>query len=473
MGVPRLRILEEADVQAIDEAARVLLFHTGVDVHSESAREALAHMGARVVRGSPRVLFSRTVIDKALAAAPREVVLASRDGKHDLTIPDGQPHVTTDGTGVNVWDLETGRRRPSTTKDLADLARVADALDTVDLQWPMVVAGDAPNEIHGLVEAATALENTSKHVQHEALSASDAEVFVRMAATIAGGPKALRKRPIISSIQCPVSPLTLEQGSTEGLLVLARAGVPVVPLSMVLMGGSSPVDLASALVIANAENLASLCVAQAAAPGAPVIYGVSSGPIDMRSGSFGTGSPETGIINVAGVEMARYYRLPCSVGGLAADADSPGFQAGMEKMGTGLLPMLAGADLITGTGSVDTNSTMSLEQLILDDDLVEYARRVIEPVRVGPETIHLEMLSRLGPGGNFLKEKHTLLHFREALWSPKILLRDGYVEGDPAEARARSRARAKARELLRQHEPAPLDADIRRDIRALIPKVSS
>ncbi|MEK6988215.1 MAG: trimethylamine methyltransferase family protein [Candidatus Thermoplasmatota archaeon] len=104
MGVPRLRILEEADVQAIDEAARVLLFHTGVDVHSESAREALAHMGARVVRGSPRVLFSRTVIDKALAAAPREVVLASRDGKHDLTIPDGQPHVTTDGTGVNVWD---------------------------------------------------------------------------------------------------------------------------------------------------------------------------------------------------------------------------------------------------------------------------------------------------------------------------------------------------------------------------------
>ncbi len=464
MGVPRIRILDDADVAAIDEATRVLLYHTGVDVHSDTAREALARSGARVAADSPRVLFSRSVVDKAIEAAPQHVVLASRDGKRDLRLPDGRPHVTTDGTGVNVWDLGSGRRRPSTTKDLADLSRVADALDSIDLEWPMVVAGDAPPELHVLVEAATTLENTSKHVQHEALSASDAEAFVRMAAAIAGGPEDLRKRPVISSIQCPVSPLTLEKGSTEALVILARAGVPVIPLSMVLMGGSSPVDLASALVIANAENLASLCVAQAAAPGAPVIYGVSSGPIDMRSGSFGTGSPETALINVAGVEMARYYHLPCSVGGLAADADSPGFQAAMEKMGTGILPMLAGADLITGTGSLDTDSTMSLEQLVLDEDLVEYGRRIIEPVRVEPDTIHLDMLSRLGPGGNFLKEKHTLRHFREALWSPRILLRDGYIEGKPAEVRARERARARARDLLENHTPVPLDADVRKRV---------
>jgi len=473
VGVPRIRFLDDADIAAIDEATRVLLYHTGVDVHSERAREALAKAGARLAPGSPRVFFSRAVIDKSLETAPRHVLLASRDGKHDLRIPDGRPHVTTDGTGVNVWDLESGKRRPSTTKDLADFTRVADALDTIDLEWPMVVAGDAPNEVHGLVEAATTLENTAKHVQHEALSRSDAEALVRMASAIAGGPEELRRRPVLSAIQCPVSPLTLEQGSTDGLIVLACAGVPVVPLSMILMGGSSPVDLASALVIANAENLASLCVAQAVAPGAPVIYGMSSGPIDMRSGSFGTGAPETGLINVAGVEMARYYRLPCSIGGLATDADSPGFQAGVEKMGTGLLPMLAGADLITGTGSLDTDSTMSVEQLILDEDLVEYVRRVIEPLRVDAETIHLDMLSRLGPGGNFLKEKHTLLHFREALWSPRILLRDGYVEGEPAEMRARARARARARELLAKHNPVPLDADVRRRVWAEVPGIRS
>ncbi len=463
--------MDDADLAAIDEATRVLLYHTGVDVHSGMAREALEKAGARIAPGSPRVLFSRSVIDKALETAPHHILLASRDGKHDLRIPDGRPHVTTDGTGVHVWDLESGKRRPSTAQDLAGLTRVADALDTIDLEWPMVVAGDAPNEIHSLVEGATTFENTSKHVQHEALSRSDAEVLVRMATAITGGAEQLRERPVVSAIQCPVSPLILEQGATDGLVVLARAGIPVVPLSMILMGGSSPVDLASALVIANAENLASLCVAEAAAPGAPVIYGMSSGPIDMRSGSFATGAPETGLINAAGVELARHYRLPCSVGGLAADADSPGFQAAVEKAGTGLLPMLAGADLITGTGSLDTDSTMSLEQLILDEDFVGYLRRILEPLRVDAETIHLDLLSRLGPGGNYLKEKHTLRHFREALWSPRILLRDGYVEGQPSETRVRARARTRARELLAEHVPVPLDADVRNRIWAEVPGI--
>ncbi len=471
MGVPRLRILEEADIEAIDEATRVLLYHTGVDVHSASGREALAQMGARVVRGNPRVLFSRAVIDKALESAPRTVLLASRDGKRDLTIPDTHPYMTTDGCGVNVWDLETGVRRPSTRKDVADLARVADALEVIDFQWPMVVAGDVPTEIHALVEAAATFESTSKHIQHEALSRADAEAYVRMASAIAGGPEVLRKRPIISSVQCPVSPLTLDKGSSEALVVLARAGVPVVPLSMVLMGASSPVDLASALVIANAENLASLCMAQAAAPGAPVIYSVASGPIDMRSGSFGGGSPESGIIDAAGVEMAHHYGLPCLTAGFSCDADSPGFQAGAEKMGTGLMAMLSGADLITGIGGVDTDSTMSLEQLVLDADLVGYARKAIERVRVDAETLHMDMLSRLGPGGNFLKERHTLMNFRTALWAPEVLLRDGYVEGEPAEKRARARAQEKARELLTQHVPTLLDDDVRKSIWAAIPKV--
>jgi trimethylamine--corrinoid protein Co-methyltransferase len=142
-------------------------------------------------------------------------------------------------------------------------------------------------------------------------------------------------------------------------------------------------------------------------------------------------------------------------------------------MGTGLLAMLAGADLITGIGGIDTDSTMSLEQLVLDAELAEYTRKVIEPVRVDAGTLQMDMLSRLGPGGNFLKERHTLLNFRTALWSPRILLRDGYVEGDPAEKRARRRAQGKAHDLLKKHEPAALDADVRKAVWAVIPEVSA
>ena len=460
MGVPRLRVLEQAEIEAIDRATRDLLARGGVDVHSPQARALLASVGAEPVAGSVRVRIPDSVVSGALKQTPHEVLLASRNGRRDLRIPDGASHVSTDGCGVTVWDLVSAERRPSTQKDLAELTRVADGLDEVHLQWPMVVAGDVPVEVHELTELAVTLENTTKHVQHEALSAPEARTMVGMAAAVAGGEQALRRRPILSSVQCPVSPLTLEENSTDAMIVLNRAGVPVAPLSMVLVGGSSPVDLASALVVSNAEILASICVAQAAAPAAPVLWAISSGPIDMRSGSFAAGSPELGLLNEAGVEMARFYRLPALVAGFSCDADSVGVQAGVEKLGTGLPAMLAGADLISGVGGLDSDSCMSLEQLVLDAEIVAYAQRSLEGFAVRPETLHLDTLIRLGPQGNFLKERHTLANFRKTLWTPRLFHRDGFVEGQPAERRVRERAVARARELLRTHAPEPLPHDL-------------
>jgi trimethylamine---corrinoid protein Co-methyltransferase len=467
VGTPGVQVLSSADRDAVDEAARQLLEHTGVDVHSAAAREALERQGARTTAGRSRVLFAPGLIDRALATAPKTILLASRDRKHDVRIPNGRTHVTTDGCGVNVLDLDTGARRSSTTRDLAELTRVADALDAVALQWPMVVAGDAPQETHGIVEAATVFEHTAKHVQHEALSVGDAETLVAMAAAIAGGPEALRERPLLSVVQCPVSPLTLAEGATEGLMVFARAGVPIVPVSMVLLGGSSPVDAASALVVGNAENLASLCVAQSVAPGAPVLWSSASGPIDMRTGAFAAGAPESALLNVAGVEMARHYGLPCLVAGFVTDADSYGFQAGAEKMATGLLSMLAGADLVAGVGALETDNTLSVEQLVLDADLVEYARRTAASFRVDSDSLHLDMLSRLGPAGNYLKERHTLAHFREALWAPSVLLRDGHEEGRTSDVRVKERARVRGKQLAESHRPPALEADVLTRVREL------
>lgn len=465
MGVPRLRVLEPSEIEAVDRATRDLLARGGVDVHSAVARGLLASVGAETVAGAVRVRIPDSVVTAALRMAPREVLLASRDGRRDLRVPDGTSHVSTDGCGVNVWDLGSGERRPSTQDDLAELTRVADGLDEVDLQWPMVVAGDVPVELHELTELAVTFENTTKHVQHEALSATEARTMVDMASIVVGGKAALRRRPILSSVQCPVSPLTLEGNSTDAMIELNRAGIPVAPLSMVLVGGSSPVELASALVVSNAEILASICVAEAAASSAPVLWAIASGPIDMRTGSFAAGSPELGLLNAAGVEMARYYRLPTLVAGFSCDADSVGVQAGVEKLGTGLPAMLAGADLISGLGGLDSDSCMSLEQLAIDSEIVAYARRTIEGFSVRPETVDIDTLIRLGPQGNFLKERQTLANFRRTIWTPRLFHRDGFVEGAPAERRVRQRAVTRARELLRAHTPVPLPRDLRAAIR--------
>ncbi len=464
MAFPRVRVLDAADLEALDRAAKTLLADTGVDVHSARARKVLSAAGAQVAEEGPRVRMPEPLLEEFVRKAPKEILLASRDGKRDIRVPDGRTYVATDGCGVHVIDFDTGERRESTTKDLADLTRVGDALEPLDYQWPMCVAGDVPGEIHDLVEAATALENTTKHIQHEALSAAEADAMVAMAAAITGGPRELRRRPLISAIQCPVSPLVLEEGSTEALMQFGAAGVPVAPMSMVLLGGSSPVDLASALVVSNAEILASVVVSQAAHPGAPIFWSIASGPIDMRTGSFAAGSPEMAVLSAAGADLARHYGLPSLVASLGCDADTPGFQAGIEKIGTGMATMLAGPDTVSGIGGLDTDNTMSLEQLVLDAEIVDYIRRVLRPFPVTEETVHLDLLKRLGPAGNFLKEKHTLLHFREALWSSNILLREGFVEGQPNEARVRERARSRVREILATHEPEPLPSDVKREV---------
>ncbi|HYM39579.1 MAG TPA: trimethylamine methyltransferase family protein, partial [Thermoplasmata archaeon] len=238
----------------------------------------------------------------------------------------------------------------------------------------------------------------------------------------------------------------------------------VAPMSMVLLGGGSPVDLASAQVVSNAEILASVVVSQVSHPGAPVFWSIASGPIDMRSGSFGAGSPEMAVLSAAGTELARHYGLPSLVASLGCDADTPGFQAGIEKMGTGMASLLAGPDTVSGIGGLDTDNTMSLEQLVLDTEIVDYIQRVLRPFPVTPEAIHLDLLKRLGPGGNYLKERHTLLHFREALWSSQLLLREGFVEGHPNEERVRDRARSRVRQILASHEPEPLAADVTKEI---------
>jgi trimethylamine:corrinoid methyltransferase-like protein len=88
----------------------------------------------------------------------------------------------------------------------------------------------------------------------------------------------------------------------------------------------------------------------------------------------------------------------------------------------------------------------------------------MRPFPVTDASIHMDMLTRVGPAGNYLKEKHMLLHLREALWSSKLLLREGFVEGHPNEERVRERARARVRGLLANHEVAPLDVEVRRRI---------
>lgn len=465
MGRFRLELLSDSGLDLIHKSSLRVLSKTGVLVDSHRAREILMDAGCVEASRANVILIPSDLVEEAIRKAPRKVRLASRNGKHDLEIPDGRSHVTTDGCGVNVVDRKSRERRRSTAQDLADLTQVADALSCAEVQWPMVSASDSPEPVHGIVEFLTTFRFTAKHVQHEALSAEEAEEQIRLASIILGRKETLERRPIMSSVQCPVSPLHLEAGSTEAALVFADHAVPVVPISMALLGASSPVNPASGLVISNAENLAMITLLQLAHPGSPMIYSISSGPIDMRSGAFACGSPELAILSVAGAGIASHYELPCLVSGFVSDSTLPSVQAGFEKMATGVFSLLAGADLISGVGALETDNCMSVAQLVLDSEIAEHAMRTAEGIQFTEDDLGIDLIERVGPASSFLKERDTLRNFRKALWMPKLSDRLSYDAWSASGSKdIVEKAWKEAEDILTHHNPEPIDEDILKEL---------
>jgi trimethylamine--corrinoid protein Co-methyltransferase len=230
-------------------------------------------------------------------------------------LEDGRVGFTNFGEGIQVVDPYTGELHESLKKDVADCTRIIDALPEIDVVERPLGAHDAPPETAALHNAEAIFSNTTKHATIGPLSGFCARKMIDMAAAIVGGHDKLRKRPIVSFLTCPVSPLKLVADACRIIIEGARAGVPVNVLSMAMAGGSSPVSLAGTLVSHNAEVLAGITLAQLTERGAPVIYGSSTTAMDLRFASASVGSPECGMIGAGVACLARFYLLPSWVAG--------------------------------------------------------------------------------------------------------------------------------------------------------------
>jgi LacI family transcriptional regulator len=209
-----------------------------------------------------------------------------------------------------MYDAFTGEFRFPTVKDVGDSALVVDALDAVDVYSQAMVGRDAPNETADLLAAEAVLSNTTKHCHHIDLASGKAAArYIEMGAAIAGGMDQLRKRPVISALICPTSPLQMSNHGSEIIMEFARAGVPINILSMGLAGGTTPVTLAGTLVVHNCEILGGIVLNQLTCKGSPVIYGSSTTTFDMRCMTAPVGSPELGMIAAGVAALAQHYNL--------------------------------------------------------------------------------------------------------------------------------------------------------------------
>lgn len=311
-----MQCLSPPEVDRIHSATLEVLYYHGIKVLSHEALLIMAEGGAEVDFESNMVYIPPYLVETCIESAPSYVILAGRNSLNDVYLGGKRVHFTTFGAGSKVVDPFTGLISPATKTDVGLSALVCDALDSVDIFTSTLVATDMPTDTSGLHEAEAFLLNTTKHCQHDHLdNGIQTRRFFQMAAAIAGGWEQLEKRPIVSTMACPSSPLQLPRGVCEVIVESAKARVPVNILPMVMSGATGPVTVAGSLVVQNAEVLAGIVLNQLTSKGAPVIYGSSSTIFDMNYLTAPVGAPELGMISGVAAELARYYLLPSYVAG--------------------------------------------------------------------------------------------------------------------------------------------------------------
>jgi trimethylamine--corrinoid protein Co-methyltransferase len=459
MASPKTLLLSKAEEDLIHDKSVECLREIGVRIDSEPVLELLERRGASVDRENHIAKITEKMINEALEAAPKEITLYGRDPKNDLELPvSNYPHSAMSGCSLFVRDKDTGEYRDATAKDAADISRLTDGLDGIDIMWPAVSVTDMPAHAQTLYELWITLQSCSKHFQGDAIhGAHNARAQIEMASLVVGGEEELKKRPIISMIACPLAPLSFEKGIIEAQVEFARAGVPIVCLSMSIGGLSAPVTLAGMMLNSNAENLASLVITQAAAAGAAHIYGAESSPMNMRTGCFNYDAPEFGLLYCGMSQMSRRYGLPSSTGGFNGFAVAGDRREALSRAFLHCYGSSSHTDIVNCLGAIDDAKGICFKQLLIDAYTWECCRKYLETKEITDEKLALDVMKQVGPRGTFLTHRHTAKHHRDELisWDEEkydllTMERDEQME----------KAGELVNKILAEHQVTPLDEPI-------------
>ena len=459
MAKAKTVFLNQQEMDLIHAQSIKSLQEIGIKVHSKPVLEILEKNGASVDYKAMVAKIPEKMVNQALESVQKEFTLCARDPKHDLKVPTKKyPWMTTNGLAVFVKDYNTGEYRDSTRKDIAAFTRLADAVDSADFLWTALTAKDVTPFAHGPHELWVTMQNMTKHVQGVTVqSAEDAKVQIELAALVAGGKEELRKRPLFSVIACPIAPLTYEKGAIEAQVELAKAGIPVVSMSMTNGGVSSPLPVAGMLVNVNTENLGSIVISQMAAPGAPHIYCSESGPMNMATGSINYSSVEKVFLCIGLAQMAKRYNLASLVADGGWGDEIEGGLSGVLTPVAQLIGIMGGSDIVTGLGSIDSAKGISFEQFIIDSYMWDCCKNYLYEVEISEEKIGLEAVKEVGHGHNFLTHPHTLRHLRGelAFWDKEKI---NLLEMDDKEMAAEANKIVKS--ILDKHQVESLANDL-------------
>jgi trimethylamine--corrinoid protein Co-methyltransferase len=465
-----VEVLTPEGLEAIHDASMRILETLGLEFLSDEALDILAANGARVDRGNSRVRFDRAMVLEWVAKAPHQFTLHARNPAHDIVI--GGEHVAfcAVSSAPNVSDLDGGRR-PGNYADFSNLLRLAQSLDIIHLASGYPVEPiDLPPPTRHLDAYQSFITLTDKVWQPSAIGAVRIEDGIEMNARARGLTREeLIARPGLLTVVNTNSPLRVDGAMIAGLMAMARAGQAVIVTPFTLSGAMSPATLAGALAQQNAEALAVIAFAQMVREGAPVLYGGFTSNVDMKTGAPAFGTPEYTRAAIAGGQLARRYGLPYRSSNACA-ANAVDAQAAYESEMSLWGAMLGHANLVKhGAGWMEGGLVASYEKMIVDAELLQMKSEFLQPIEVNEDTMGLDAIAEVGPGGHFFGAAHTLARYETAFYAPMI---SDWRNNQQWLAAGKPEAWQKANQLYKQalaeyREPA-IDPAIREELVAFV-----
>jgi len=394
-----------------------------LDPHPEMF-DFLEEVGTEVDRYNGFVKFPRKVMKGLLALAPNSFKLGARNYENSLTLPRlDRTFYGRSAGGCHGWiDPETGEYEKVTTEKLAVWARLINHLDEINL-LSMLFCNDAPPKSADVHSLAVLLKHTDKSIWVQPYSAGSLEYLISLAEAAAGGGEELAANPVISMIVCSFTPRAFKTMDIDAIIKSAKAGIPIQACSLPGAGGTSPVTLPGTVLLATAEILAMAAMAQAVKPGSQVVACPIIFSTDMRTGR----SLQSSVESMRGASMAvqfikKAFGLPTHNYGSGTDSPIDDEQSAAERAILATWMAASGLDILGGAGQLEVVTSVNPLQLIIDNEVLAMARRIIAPAHLDDEQLGWEAITGTSPGQHFLTSKHTFKHCREG-FNPKNFIR--------------------------------------------------
>jgi trimethylamine--corrinoid protein Co-methyltransferase len=464
----KLIVLSDEDVEAIHKATLRILSDVGILLTEPEGVAILTGSGA-TIQGD-RLYMPQDMVEREIAKCPRTVTIYGRD-KKAVVLGDGKLHWHNLGGAREVYEPQTGHKRPAMVQDVCDSAKVLDALENVTTITPFFTPQDVPGPLMSLAMYRHTLPHTTKPVHGPGVqTATEVRYMVRMAGIVGPPPE------MLTIGISPISPLTFPDDIVGAIMETARNGIPLGPLPCPTAGTTSPMSLAGSIAQQNAEVLASIVLAQLVHLGLPIVYCGRLAMMEPRTGFSVWGGVELGLASAATVQVGHHYGLPVNVYGFSTNAHTLDIQSGYERALNAIIPAMAGADELSGIGEMEAGVMGSYAQIVCDDEIAASVHRLRRHLQVDEDSLAVDVIEAVMDGErNFLIEEHTVRYLRAGeVFITRLADRRPWEEWDQTGREGMGyRAQSEAERLIAEHESLSLMEDQEQALDEIMQEASS